>query len=123
MVKNNSKQQGEVLALSLFRAGFMVGSFAMLQGYLPLLALLWWVQDLVAILLQPFLDPYCYLALQVYVRDLPIESIDCRQMLSQEAAFEAVSINGFHHWLEQDRKGQCEPLSVLRRRVLQHVVV
>jgi hypothetical protein len=79
-------------------------------------------KELVAILLQPFLDCYCYFALQRYVRGMPIESIDSRQMLPQKAGFEAVSINGFHHWLEQDRKGQCEPLQFFVVGVLQHVV-
>jgi hypothetical protein len=80
-------------------------------------------KELVAIPLQPFLDLDCYFALQGYVRDLPIESIDSRQMLPQKAALEAISINGFHHWLEQDRKGQCEPLQFFVVGVLQHVVV
>src|SRR6267378_6883063 len=80
-------------------------------------------KELVAILLQPFLDLYCYFALQGYVRDMPIESIDSRQMLPQEAAFEAVSINSFHYWLEQDRKGKCEPPQFFVVGVLQQVVV
>src|ERR1039458_2490373 len=66
-------------------------------------------KELVAVLFKPLLELHCGFALQVGCGDLPIESLHKHQVLLQEMALQAVPINAFYHWLEQERKSQREP--------------
>ena len=80
-------------------------------------------EQLVSVLLQACLDFHRFLTLQVAFRDLPIESLGRREVLRQKAAFQAVSINCFHHGLEQDRKVPRDLSQFFVERVLQNIVV
>jgi len=65
-------------------------------------------EELVSVLLQPLLELQRCFAVQGQFGNPPIKSIHSHQVLPQKAALQTVPINAFDHWLEQDRKCQCD---------------
>src|SRR5207244_2695887 len=66
-------------------------------------------EELVSVFLQPLLELQRCFAVQGQFGNPPIKSIHSHQVLPQKAALQTVTpINAFDHWLEQDRKCQCD---------------
>jgi hypothetical protein len=80
-------------------------------------------EQLVLVLFQALLELRRCLTLQVAFGYLLIEPLHRRKVLLQKAAFQAVSIDSFHHGLEQNGKGLRKLFQFFIIGVLQDIVV
>src|ERR1035437_548671 len=77
----------------------------------------------VAVLFEALFALYRRLALVLRRNHFFVEPLDRGQMLSQEMPLQAIAIYGLNNWPQQFRKACDDPLQLLVKRVVQHLVV